>query len=57
MEWRGGCRMKLLDKCARFTRAREAQAGGFYPFFLPIEASDGTEVMIDGESQDHDGLE
>lgn len=41
--------MRLLEKCARFTRAREAQAGGFYPFFLPIEASDGTEVIIGGE--------
>ena len=41
--------MKLLDKCTRFTRAREAQAGGYYPFFIPIEASDGTEVTVGGE--------
>ena len=26
--------MNLLDKCVRFTRAREAQAAGFYPFFF-----------------------
>ena len=43
--------MKLLDKCALFTRAREAQAGGYYPFFIPIEASNGTEVTIDGDSK------
>jgi 8-amino-7-oxononanoate synthase len=41
--------MNLLDRCVRFTRAREAQAAGYYPFFIPIEASDGTEVMVRGE--------
>jgi 8-amino-7-oxononanoate synthase len=41
--------MNLIDKCVRFTRAREAQAAGYYPFFMPIEASDGTEVVVRGE--------
>ncbi|MCS6926921.1 MAG: aminotransferase class I/II-fold pyridoxal phosphate-dependent enzyme [Candidatus Binatia bacterium] len=41
--------MNLLDKCVRFTRAREAQAAGVYPFFVPIEASNGTEVIVRGE--------
>lgn len=41
--------MNLLEKSVRFTRAREAQAAGYYPFFIPIEASDGTEVMVRGE--------
>lgn len=41
--------MNLLDKCVRFTRAREAQAAGYYPFFIPIEASSGTEVIVHGE--------
>jgi len=40
--------MNLFEKCVRFTRAREAQAAGYYPFFLPIEASNGTEVIING---------
>jgi 8-amino-7-oxononanoate synthase len=43
--------MNLVDKCVRFTRAREAQAAGYYPFFVPIEASDGTEVVIHGETK------
>ena len=43
--------MNLLDKCVRFTRAREAQAAGYYPFFMPIEASDGTQVVVHGESK------
>jgi len=41
--------MNLFEKCVRFTRAREAQAVGYYPFFMPIEASDGTEVLVHGE--------
>ena len=41
--------MNLFEKCARFTRAREAQATGYYPFFTPIESSQGTEVMVRGE--------
>jgi 8-amino-7-oxononanoate synthase len=41
--------MNLIDKCIRFTRAREAQAAGYYPFFMPIEQSSGTEVLINGE--------
>jgi len=41
--------MNLLDKCVRFTRAREAQAAGFYPFFIPIESSDGAEVLVRNE--------
>ncbi len=41
--------MRLLEKCVRFTRAREAQAAGYYPFFMPIEASSGTEVVVRGE--------
>jgi 7-keto-8-aminopelargonate synthetase-like enzyme len=41
--------MNLLEKCARFTEAREAEAAGYYPFFIPIEESAGTEVIIRGE--------
>ncbi len=41
--------MNLFEKCARFTRAREAQATGYYPFFTPIESSEGTEVVVRGE--------
>ncbi|HVO68902.1 MAG TPA: aminotransferase class I/II-fold pyridoxal phosphate-dependent enzyme [Aggregatilineaceae bacterium] len=41
--------MNLLEKSVRFTRARIAQAAGYYPFFIPIEASSGPEVIIHGE--------
>jgi len=39
----------LFDKCYRFTRAREVQAAGYYPYFMPIEASYDTEVVIHGQ--------
>lgn len=41
--------MSLFAKCYRFTRAREIQAAGYYPYFIPIEASFDTEVLIRGE--------
>ncbi|HEX7088986.1 MAG TPA: aminotransferase class I/II-fold pyridoxal phosphate-dependent enzyme [Longimicrobiales bacterium] len=41
--------MGLFDKCHRFTRAREIQAAGYYPYFMPIEASYDTEVVIHGQ--------
>jgi 8-amino-7-oxononanoate synthase len=41
--------MTLFDKCYRFTKARELQAAGYYPYFVPIEASYDTEVVVRGE--------
>lgn len=38
----------LFDRCRRYTRAKEAQAAGLYPYFIPISGSEGTEVIIDG---------
>ena len=40
--------MDLFQKCHGFTRAREVQAEGFYPYFVPIGESEGTEVTVDG---------
>jgi 8-amino-7-oxononanoate synthase len=38
----------LFDKCRSFTRAREVQAAGLYPYFKPISQSEDTVVMIEG---------
>jgi len=38
----------ILSKCYEFTAAREAIAGGYYPYFIPLEDTEGTEVVIDG---------
>jgi 8-amino-7-oxononanoate synthase len=40
--------MDIFTKCAKFTRAREAMEAGIYPFFLPLEDTEGTEVTING---------
>jgi len=40
--------MDLFNKCSAFTRAREAQAQGVYPYFIPLEQTEGTEVVADG---------
>ena len=41
--------MSLFDKCYTYTRAREVQASGYYPYFVPISESHDTEVVIRGE--------
>jgi 8-amino-7-oxononanoate synthase len=41
--------MSLFEKCYRFTKAREVQAAGYYPYFAPISESFDTEVIIHGE--------
>ncbi len=33
--------MDLFDKCLGFTRAKEAQAAGLYPYFIPLTDSEG----------------
>jgi len=41
--------MDIFDKCYKFTRAAEARAQGFYPYFIPLEDTEGTEVVIKGK--------
>jgi len=38
--------MSLFDKCRDFTDARDAQEAGFYPYFIPLTDSEGTEVTV-----------
>ena len=40
--------MDLYEKCFQFTRAKEAVAEGYYPYFIPLSDTEGTEVTIDG---------
>ncbi len=39
----------LFDKCRNFTRAREVQASGLYPYFKAISHSEDTVVVIEGK--------
>ena len=41
----------LFDKCKNFTRAREVQAAGMYPYFKPITRSEDTVVIIEGKER------
>ncbi len=38
----------LFSKCRGFTRAKELQGLGIYPYFIPISKNLGTEVEVDG---------
>ncbi len=40
--------MDLFAKCREFTIAKEAMAAGLYPFFIPLQDTEGTEVIIGG---------
>ena len=41
--------MDLFEKCRSFTRADETKALGLYPYFRPIEESEGPVVRIGGK--------
>jgi 8-amino-7-oxononanoate synthase len=38
--------MDLFDKCQKWTRAKEAIEAGLYPYFMPLDDTEGTEVTI-----------
>jgi len=40
--------MDLFEKCHAFTAAKEAIASGYYPYFIPLSDTEGTEVLING---------
>jgi 8-amino-7-oxononanoate synthase len=41
----------LFEKCRNFTRAREIQAAGLYPYFKAISRSEDTVVVIEGKER------
>jgi len=43
--------VQLFDKCRQFTKAREIQAAGLYPYFKPISDSEDTAVVIEGQKR------
>ncbi|HLA98171.1 MAG TPA: pyridoxal phosphate-dependent aminotransferase family protein [Anaerolineales bacterium] len=40
--------MDIFEKCPSFTVAREAIAGGYYPFFIPMTNNEGNEAVFQG---------
>ena len=41
--------MDIFDKCYSFDAAKEAKEKGLYPYFIPIQESRGTRVVIQGK--------
>jgi 8-amino-7-oxononanoate synthase len=41
----------LFDKCKGFTKAREVQAAGLYPYFKAISKAEDTVVLIEGKER------
>jgi len=40
--------MDIFAKCAQFTAAKEAIAGGYYPYFIPLTENEGSEAVFRG---------
>lgn len=40
--------MDLFEKCRNFTAAKEAMERGVYPYFIPLNENEGTEVVYQG---------
>lgn len=40
--------MDIFAKCSTFTQASDARQAGYYPYFIPLEDTEGTEVVING---------
>jgi 8-amino-7-oxononanoate synthase len=40
--------MDIFEKCGQFTIAREAMEMGLYPYFVPLDDTEGTEVTVQG---------
>jgi len=40
--------MDIFKKCYQYSRVREAKESGIYPYFIPLDENEGTEVIYDG---------
>lgn len=38
--------MDLFEKCEKWTEAKELKKSGYYPYFMPLDDTEGTEVTI-----------
>jgi len=38
--------MDIFEKCRLYTRAKDAQSAGLYPYFIPLTDSEGSEVTV-----------
>jgi len=40
--------MDIFEKCLKYTDAKEAIEGGYYPYFIPLTENEGTEAVFRG---------
>jgi 8-amino-7-oxononanoate synthase len=40
--------MDIFEKCLKYTTAKEAIEGGYYPYFIPLTENEGTEAVFRG---------
>jgi len=40
--------MDIFEKCYQYTQAKDAIKAGLYPYFIPLEENEGTEVEFEG---------
>ncbi len=40
--------MDIFEKCSQFTEAKTAIEQGYYPYFIPLNENEGTEVTYQG---------
>lgn len=41
--------MDIFQKCFEYTTAKDAMAKGIYPYFIPLDENEGTEVIFKGQ--------
>jgi len=41
--------MDIFDKCFQYTDAKDAMERGIYPYFIPLNENEGTEVVFQGK--------
>ena len=41
--------MDIFEKCRAYTAAKEAIESGIYPYFIPLNENEGTEVIFQGK--------
>jgi len=42
--------MDIFDKCYQYSTVKEAKASGIYPYFIPLDENEGTEVVYEGRN-------
>lgn len=40
--------MDIFEKCSKYTTAKEAIEGGYYPYFIPLTENEGSEAVFRG---------